>query len=257
MLQDYARVVGNYIDQVISYLLKMHQEHRNPSDGVNRETDSGNLAEIVPGLWIGALAGLRQVLKNSSFSTANKNWTIITILDSEKLLSLTKLLLAQHPSTDGKISNRNSRIVAHEVWKLKDRPNSDFISQRLSQILQVMDDALPTLTLKPTSTIPQQSITANDDNKACLVHCAKGISRSAAVCAAWYISRRHTSIQETMAVIRMVRPQAQPNLGFLAGLRAIEQSHGNIDAAIARLGTVETKTKIEQDSDNLDRRNCI
>jgi hypothetical protein len=34
-----------------------------------------------------------------------------------------------------------------------------------------------------------------------------------------------------------VRPEAEPNLGFVAGLRALEQCQGNFEAAMVRLGT--------------------
>jgi hypothetical protein len=32
-----------------------------------------------------------------------------------------------------------------------------------------------------------------------------------------------------------VRPTAHPNLGFVAGLRALEQCHGDLNAAIERM----------------------
>ena len=71
---------------------------------------------------------------------------------------------------------------------------------------------------------------------ACLVHCAQGISRSAAVIAAFLLYRKEcVTIQEALHTIRLVRSCVQPNIGFLAGLRAIEQCDGNIVAAIDRM----------------------
>lgn len=79
---------------------------------------------------------------------------------------------------------------------------------------------------------------------ACLVHCAQGRSRSAAVIAAYLLYRRECmTIHAAIQTIRNVRPCVQPNIGFLAGLRAIEQCDGNITAAINRIKRCSTKEK--------------
>eukprot|EP00980_Cylindrotheca_fusiformis_P014433 scaffold3845_cov67-Cylindrotheca_fusiformis.AAC.1 len=68
-----------------------------------------------------------------------------------------------------------------------------------------------------------------------LVHCAMGVSRSAALCAAWIIVRKKLSLQQAMDTIRAVRPEVLPNLGFIAWLRALEACDGNIEQARKRL----------------------
>ena len=238
----------------------VQSETANPPT-VGSSCRSDCLAEVLPGLWIGSLAGLRQLVKSCSLDIpaigdgrekamppssppSSLNWAVITILDSEKLIGLTNLLLGQCPrfqNPDLKCGNvttgsQRSKVVKHEVWRLEDHPKADFMSEKLTRILGMIDNALPSSTVMGTPYIQRQQVNDNEENsKACFVHCAQGISRSAAVCAAWYMSRRKSSLQEAMAAIWLVRPQAQPNLGFLAGLRALQQCDGNINDAIIRL----------------------
>mmetsp|Transcript_16959 Transcript_16959/g.20941 ORF Transcript_16959/g.20941 Transcript_16959/m.20941 type:complete len:110 (+) Transcript_16959:185-514(+) len=72
-----------------------------------------------------------------------------------------------------------------------------------------------------------------------LVHCLAGKSRSSAVIAAFLL---HTNVvddlQEAMEFIRSNRPNAQPNLGFCAQLRAFAR----------RVKTKDTKTETRVDS---------
>jgi protein-tyrosine phosphatase len=119
----------------------------------------------------------------------------------------------------------DERVVEHIVWKLPDKANADFLSKKLVSILESIDRVV---------------VEAPGNNQACLVHCAQGISRSAGVCAAYYISRRKSSLQDALATIRLVRPQVQPNLGILASLRAIEQCGGNVEQAMKRMKKKES-----------------
>jgi predicted protein tyrosine phosphatase len=172
---------------------------------------NGTHAEILPGLWIGSLASVRHV---SSDDESGVQWTIISLLDSEKLIRLSQALMA--PSSN----------IRREIWNLPDRGTANFLSDRLLMILDLIDESLPS---------------RETPKKGCLVHCAQGISRSAAVCAAWYMSRNGASLEQALAILRQVRPQVLPNLGFIACLRAIEQCHGDIQAARERLDSQKTK----------------
>lgn len=123
-------------------------------------------------------------------------FTVISLLADDRFLHLSKKLL----------KDSHHQII----WGLRDKPSANFLCHDLLEILTVMDNSRPVL-----------------------VHCAQGVSRSAAVCAAWLMSRHHcTNVQEAMTVIRRARPDACPNLGFLAALKAIERHHGNIEAAM-------------------------
>lgn len=204
------------------------------NDDTRSDATSENvLAEIIPGLWIGSLGSVRVCSKDEEATnntrTPASHWTIISIIESDRLLRLCRLLL------DEKIA---SGICRHEIWKLRDKANSNFLSSELSSILNVIDDVM-TQRNDDISLIGQTSSTETVTRKqqhCCLVHCAQGKSRSAAVCAAWLISRKGLSLQDAMAKIRIVRPEIRPNLGFLAALRAIEQTGGNLETAKQRMG---------------------
>lgn len=171
------------------------------------------MAEILPGLWIGNLQSLREL------TTVQKRprWTVISTLKSEKLLHFARSALQESAA----------HIERHIEWELSDDVQADFLSSRLEEILQVIDNAM-----MPTSSTAAAN---NGDERACLVHCAFGVSRSATVCAAWLMQRRNMSLQQALDAIRKVRPQVSPNMGFIAGLRALEQCHGEIELARARL----------------------
>jgi protein-tyrosine phosphatase len=124
------------------------------------------------------------------------SFTVISLLTEEKLVHLSKRLMQD-----------NRRQIN---WSLPDKSSSAFLCNDLIQILNVMDNSRPIL-----------------------VHCARGVSRSAAVCAAWFISRHHCStLQDSMALIRQATPTASPNLGFIAALKAIERNDGDVEAAL-------------------------
>jgi protein-tyrosine phosphatase len=172
-------------------------------------------AEILPGLWIGSLASVKAVVCDGNDEKSHQ-WTIISVLESEKLLRLTKAILS---------SRQAFGDFQHVVWRLPDKSSGDFLSERLLSILACIDEMLVVVDAKPN----------HNNNKACLVHCAQGISRSAAVCAAWLLSRKKLSLREALAAIRKARPEIRPNLGFLASLRALEQCGGDVKKAMQRM----------------------
>lgn len=60
-----------------------------------------------------------------------------------------------------------------------------------------------------------------------LVHCYQGISRSATVVLAYLIQYEGLSLMNAIARLRLTRPQAAPNPGFLFYLRALERNASN------------------------------
>ena len=172
--------------------------------------------ELLPGFWIGSLSSLRFL--PDSIESSCIDLTVISVLDSEKLIALSESLLAARIET-GKFH--------HMIWKLPDKPHAggQFLSDgELPRILNLIDEA---------AVCPAESLCVQ--RRVCLVHCARGVSRSAAVCAAWYISRRGNTLSQAMELMRKARPQVQPNLGFLASLRALEQCGGDIEKAARRM----------------------
>mmetsp|Transcript_7560 Transcript_7560/g.12596 ORF Transcript_7560/g.12596 Transcript_7560/m.12596 type:complete len:182 (+) Transcript_7560:120-665(+) len=174
---------------------------------VEEEMNKNRIGEIVPGLWIGALWSIREIAKRP-----NLRWTVITALHSENLTAFIE-------ASKQELERECLGIVeAHECWQIPDKSDSVFISTQLEEVLTNIDQG-----------------TNPSDNKVCLVHCAFGTSRSVSICAAWLISRRGMSLADSLECIRRVRPEAMPNMGFIAGLRALEQSEGNVKVACKRM----------------------
>ena len=70
-----------------------------------------------------------------------------------------------------------------------------------------------------------------NNGRTVLVHCAHGISRSVAVCAAYLIVKKNMTITEALSTIKAKRPQVKPNIGFLFQLKALSSFTGNVEQA--------------------------
>lgn len=181
------------------------QQHT-PEDQYNKNA----LAEVIPGLWIGSLEALKEIRK------IPRSWTVISVLNTARAREFAKECLDE-------TENDAVQVEKHVEWELPDHSQANFLSPRLDDILRIIDSAIKTSS-------------ETNHPRACLVHCAFGISRSASVVAAWLLSRRkfHT-LEETMKILRCARPKASPNMGFVAMLRALEQCEGDISAAMERM----------------------
>eukprot|EP00811_Abedinium_folium_P001850 NODE_11695_length_1270_cov_7.422572.p1 GENE.NODE_11695_length_1270_cov_7.422572~~NODE_11695_length_1270_cov_7.422572.p1 ORF type:complete len:307 (+),score=95.26 NODE_11695_length_1270_cov_7.422572:64-921(+) len=58
---------------------------------------------------------------------------------------------------------------------------------------------------------------------AVLVHCVRGVSRSATIVAAYVMHRARLSCDEALALVKHARPRAQPRPGFVRQLRTYER----------------------------------
>merc|ERR1740117_146446 len=87
----------------------------------------------------------------------------------------------------------------------------------------------------------------SNSNSGVLVHCASGISRSVAACAAWLMTRRNYTLDDAMDKVVECRPSAKPNFGFMQALKILEYSRGDLEAAHDRWCRAN-------DSDERDRR---
>jgi hypothetical protein len=92
--------------------------------------------------------------------------------------------------------------IEYLVLELEDKPGEDLLG-RLDLAVAFIERAL-----------------AQGEENCVLVHCFQGKSRSAAVCAAYLMAKSGCSLEEALDEVRRTRPQAQPNLGFAAQLRA-------------------------------------
>jgi len=174
--------------------------------------ENHHMGQVVPGVWIGSLTAL-------SHLDPRRNWTVITILSSNQTVKLVCDL----------ISHSSTNVKEHVVWMLCDAVRADLLSKNhLLRVFGILDKA-----------------TTHD---ACLIHCAKGASRSVSVCAAWLLaSRRYKTLELVLERIRRVRPNANPNLGFLSSLRALEQCEGDVTKARERLNRLSQDEIADED----------
>jgi Dual specificity phosphatase, catalytic domain len=189
------------------------------------------MAEVRPGLWIGNLQSIQHL--NEVYPKKWTQWTVVSILNDETLYQFKCHALGK---------TQYSLIIGHctvrqEIdWDLPDTPTAEFISPKLDSVCWVLDQNLKNSFRNPTG---GKTLDRDGFIHPCLVHCAQGVSRSAALIAAYllYCVEART-LEEAMARIRAVRPDVAPNVGLVAGLRALEQFQGNVPAAMARLGVV-------------------
>ena len=177
------------------------------------EIDPNLLGEVEPGLWVGGLGAVKEIRMQSE-----RPWLVISALRQDSTLSYFAVqtireIETSHPAT----------TIHHIIFNIPDRVRSNLLCDHLAEILNMIDASL-------------------SEGGYCLVHCAKGISRSIAICAAFLISRRQLTLEQALKKIRLVRPQAAPNLGFVAALRALECSEGRtVEAAIQRTAKASKK----------------
>ncbi len=171
-----------------------------------------HMGQIVPGVWVGSLGAL-------SHLDTRRKWSIITLLSSNQMVKVTCDLLSKSKAT----------VQEHIVWILRDEPQEELLSEvHLRRIFALLDKA--------------------QTQDACLIHCAKGSSRSVSVCAAWLLySQKFSTLEAALMRIRRVRPNANPNLGFLASLRALEQCEGNVTKARDRMDLSSSNEKRGED----------
>jgi atypical dual specificity phosphatase len=103
------------------------------------------------------------------------------------------------------IEPKHSDIVAHMCISVRDAPEEKLID-RFDECFAFIDDAL---SASPTHRV--------------LVHCFQGKSRSATVVTAYLMRSRAIDFSASLALLREVRPAAQPNLGFAMQLRRFER----------------------------------
>lgn len=68
-------------------------------------------------------------------------------------------------------------------------------------------------------------------NSACLVHCAQGVSRSAAVIAAYLMETNNVDHEEAIKAVRHRRPSTAPNEGFVRQLALFSAMNCRLDAS--------------------------
>lgn len=109
---------------------------------------------------------------------------------------------------DVKISNSS---IKHKTVDCHDHPMENILKV-LPECLEFIDEALLSGRI--------------------LVHCASGVSRSVAVCAAFLMTRHGMTAGRAIQTIRARRKYANPNIGFKRQLDILEQAEGDISGAL-------------------------
>ena len=206
-------------------------------DVVSRHMPSSSAGEVLPGLWIGNLMSvshldnLSQQSTSSDISSSNKSLrknviiTVISVLSNPNLIRFATDALEQQRL---KYANNDAQFslfdIHHVIIPLKDAVDSDIISV-LPNALESIDEALHGTNINSSSSSDGDNNKSNNLQRICLVHCAKGASRSVSVVMAYLLSRhsvRFKSFDEALRHIRTVRPQAAPNIGFALALKRYE-----------------------------------
>ena len=203
--------------------------HKLSLEVINRHMPKSSAAEVLPSLWVGnlmAVSHLNNLMQQSTTPAADtadtkdtfkKNLviTVVSVLSNPNLIRFATDALEQQRLQFAKKDTRIEKIsieIKHVIVHLKDTFDSDLLSI-LPNALTAIDEALN-----------------NDSNNGlqqiCLVHCAKGASRSVSVVIAYLISRhanRFNTFDEALRHVRSMRPQAAPNIGFALALRKYEK----------------------------------
>lgn len=182
------------------------------------------ISQVNESIYIGSLLSIRELQKLRSHQTS---WLVVSVVHSEPMRNLVLdqlCALREH---------RPDIAVKHVEYALQDQVNEVLVSLRLEEVLKEMDGYIEFRSSYPLGA-GTEARTERRHQRACLVHCAMGVSRSASVVAAWLMTRSQHSLEAALELIRRARPTAQPNAGFIAGLRAIEQCH-SVEGAIRRL----------------------
>lgn len=115
--------------------------------------------------------------------------------------------------------------IHHIKVSLRDSMDADLMSV-LDETLASIDEALGvsnnTLSKQNDSSISATSCTQDNIYRICLVHCAKGASRSVSVVIGYLLSRyssEFTTFKAALDHVRKVRPLAMPNVRFAIDLR--------------------------------------
>lgn len=205
-------------------------------DVVSRHMPSSSAGEVLPGLWIGNLMSvshldnLSQQSTSSDISSSNKSLrknviiTVISVLSNPNLIRFATDALEQQRLKYANNAQFSIIDINHIIIPLKDAVDSD-ISSVLPNALESIDEALHGTNINSSSSSDGDNNKSNNLRRICLVHCAKGASRSVSVVMAYLLSRhsdRFKSFDEALRHIRTVRPQAAPNIGFALALKRYE-----------------------------------
>jgi len=185
-----------------------------------------SMGEVIPGLWVGNLMSVSKILQLHERSNKEIHLTIISVLSNPNLVRLVTDILEQNRIKQATSNDESSNAICirHEIIELKDLAETDLLSV-LPGAMTLIDDAIVCQTASSCGNCGRN----NDINqqRICLVQCARGASRSVSIVIAYLLSRhgsRFTSFDDALQHVRRVRPLAEPNVGFSLALQRFQRS---------------------------------
>ncbi len=186
------------------------------------------MGEVIPGLWVGNLMSVSKMLQlHKNSSNKETHLTIISVLSNQNLIRLVSDILEQNrlnQSTQHNDANSHTIRIRHEIIELKDLSETDLLSV-LPDALMLIDEALGCQTTRSSGSDGSNSDI--NQQRICLVQCARGASRSVSIVIAYLLSRhgsRFKSFDDALHQVQRVRPVAQPNIGFSLTLHQFERT---------------------------------
>jgi hypothetical protein len=131
--------------------------------------------------------------------------------------------------------------IEHVRINIDDHPMANFleVAEKCREIIKrVAPEGTVTSTKKEETKRSDDNANIEDkiSTTAILVHCASGISRSAAAVMVWLMdpnrSANPLSLEDALAAVKINRPLAKPNQGFIGQLRMLEKNGGVISDTI-------------------------
>lgn len=186
------------------------------------------MGEVIPGLWVGNLMSVSKILQlHERSNNKETHLTIISVLSNPNLVRLVTDILEQNrlkQATSRDDESSHTIHIRHEIIELKDLAETDLLSV-LPDALTLIDDALGCQTTGSSGNCESN----NDINqqRICLVQCARGASRSVSVVIAYLLSRhgsRFKTFDDALQHVRRVRAVAEPNIGFSLALRRYQRA---------------------------------
>mmetsp|Transcript_19325 Transcript_19325/g.27322 ORF Transcript_19325/g.27322 Transcript_19325/m.27322 type:complete len:295 (+) Transcript_19325:225-1109(+) len=119
--------------------------------------------------------------------------------------------------------------------EIDDHPSANFLHV-VSQCVEFLDSVHSSSTTTTTARGQQEEEQEQQQQhgSVVLVHCASGVSRSVTAIIAWLMISGKTcySFEEALSAVRVNRPQANPNAGFVSQMQILEKHNGCLKEAI-------------------------
>jgi protein-tyrosine phosphatase len=183
-----------------------------------RRAEAGSLGDLEPTAWDPAAWDAGCILPGLAVGSLR------AALDGDHLKAsgVTRIL-----TVASRLSVKPPDGIAHKTIDIADHPSADILAV-LEEALQFIDENM----LSSISGTGTNSDSSTGETPVVLVHCASGVSRSVSVCCAWLMTRRGLTFEESLLQVRVNRPRASPNIGFRSQLMCLDETNGDIGAAI-------------------------